>query len=227
MKLSKRLQTTAQMVPHHCRLADIGADRGELSYALLERKQVEHIILSDISPRSLQRAKILFQDAPFASHAAFRVGSGLTVLAPSEVDCAVLAGMGGDTVIGIFEEAPTVASALKTIIVQAMGNSHKVRRYFMNHHFTITAEAMVEEGGKCYTILKAEPGEMLWTEQELFGGKYLMAEKNPVLKQCLAKEIHDDKEVLSLLREKKQGQKRQEELQAKIAFYQEIEEVIK
>ena len=60
MKLSRRLQTVADLLPRGISLADVGADRGELSYYLLEQGKVTRAILSDSSRHSLERAKHLF-----------------------------------------------------------------------------------------------------------------------------------------------------------------------
>ena len=56
MKLSRRLQTVADLLPRGISLADVGADRGELSYYLLEQGKVTRAILSDSSRHSLERA---------------------------------------------------------------------------------------------------------------------------------------------------------------------------
>ena len=224
MKLSARLQAVFTMVPQGCRLADVGADRGELSYALLGKNRVEHIILTDISPYSLQRAKDLFAASPFLANTEFRVGSGFTVLTPQEVDCAVLAGMGGDTIVSILREAAPITADLATIIVQAMGKSHQVRRYFMENHFRIIEEAMVCEYGHFYTIIKAEPGEMTLSAKELYGGKHLIAAKHPLLKESLGREKKELANILAALRQQGQGEKRQQELKERIAFIEEIEE---
>ena len=226
MQLSPRLTAVAEMIPKNCRLADVGADRGEISYAPLEKELVSHIILCDISPNSLKRAETLFAPSPFLAKAEFRVGSGFTVLCPKEVDCAILAGMGGETIVGIFAEAPQVTASLSTIVVQAMGNSHAVRRYFSEHHFNITDEAMVYEDGHFYTIIKGEAGEMTLTDRELYFGKILLQKKDPLLKKRIAKEKGECCTILKMLQEKNRGEIRQKELQDRITFYEKTEEEI-
>ena len=60
MKLSQRLNAVKEMIPRGSVVADIGADRGELSLELIASGVSSRVILADISAKSLERAKVLF-----------------------------------------------------------------------------------------------------------------------------------------------------------------------
>ena len=101
------------MIPRGSVVADIGADRGELSLELIASGVSSRVILADISAKSLERAKVLFGEREERKKAEFRVGDGLAVLRPGEADAAVFVGMGGPTICEILKNSPEVVSSLK------------------------------------------------------------------------------------------------------------------
>lgn len=224
MKLSERLNAVKEFVPQGSVVADIGADRGELSLELIQSGVAPKVILADISAKSLERAKVLFGEREETKKAEFRVGDGLKVLSPGEVDVAVFAGMGGPTICMILENSPAVVASLKGMIIQAMGNSDKVRGTLLNMGFALKGETMIEEEGQFYFILYAVPGEQTLDETELFAGPYLLKEKNEVLKRYLQIEKEKAQRILMLLREKGEGMPRQQQLEADIAAITRAEE---
>lgn len=222
MLLSKRLTAVAALVPPCRVLADIGADRGELSYYLMEKSLVNKIILSDVSPNSLARAKELFQGTPFEQQCDFRQGDGFKILSPGEAETAVLAGMGGYTISKILEQGKDVVKALNTIVVQAMGNSPQTRLWFQNNGLKITGEKLVWEDKHYYTIIQAQPGTMSLNIQELYAGPLLLAEKNPLLRELIFKEKQEKENILRDLKNNDAGVKRQEILNGEINFLKDI-----
>lgn len=209
MKLSKRLCLAASFVPEGSIVADIGADRGELSYYLLKEGIAEKAILSDISPHSLDRAQRFFAGKKEASKADFRVGDGFSVLRPGEADVAVLAGMGGLTITDILWHDEDTVRSMSSLVIQAMGNSDKVRSCLRSLGFTLADEAMVEEEGQFYTIMRAVPGVADWDEIELFAGPVLLAKKDETLGRWLDRERIKSEALLKRLRERNEGGKRQ------------------
>ena len=216
MKLSQRLNAVKEMIPRGSVVADIGADRGELSLELIASGVSPKVILADISAKSLERAKVLFGEREERKKAEFRVGDGLAVLRPGEADAAVFAGMGGPTICEILKNSPEVVSSLKTMVIQAMGNSDKVRRTLLEMGFCLKAEAMVEEEGQFYFILCAVPGEQRLDETEIYAGPCLLQQKDETLKRYLTEEKEKARRILTVLREKGEGFRRQEQLEAEL-----------
>lgn len=214
MKLSERLNAVKEYLPHSMVIADIGADRGELSLCLLEEGIAKKVILTDISAKSLERARLLFAGKVEANQAVFRVGDGLTVLSPGEVDYAVFAGMGGRTINAILKKSPAVVGSFKGMVIQAMGNSDKVRAYLLQTGFAIQSETLVLEEGQYYTIIHTQPGRQKLSPVEIFAGPCLLAKSDPLLKVYLDAEKKKATTILNELRKRGNGQDRQKELEA-------------
>jgi tRNA (adenine22-N1)-methyltransferase len=214
MKLSERLNAVKQYIPQGIVVADIGADRGELSLYLLQENIAKKVILTDISEKSLYRAKQLFAGKKEAENADFRVGDGLAVLVPGEAEYAVFAGMGGLTIQKILTNAPDVAASLQGLIIQAMGNSNKVRAYLHEIGFAIIQETMILEENQYYTIIYACPGQQVLSPTEIFAGPCLLAKSDPLLKAYLNEEKKKAQAVLDRLLQRGEGASRREELTA-------------
>ncbi|MDO4542504.1 MAG: class I SAM-dependent methyltransferase [Bacillota bacterium] len=226
MKLSKRLATAAKFCSQADTIADVGADRGELSYFLLENGLAQKAILSDISQNSLNRAVMLFQNTPLWEKAQFRVGDGLSILNPGEADTIVMAGMGGQTICNILAQGKNVVSACRGLVIQAMGNSSQVRRWLQKSGFVITKEAMVKEGRHYYTIIRSQPGYMELTAAEIYAGPILLANKEPLLRELLEREIEERESTHSFLASKNQGRERQESLKGELKFLYSLRDML-
>ena len=91
-------------------VCEIGADHGYITYQLFKTKKIKFAFLTDISAKSLQKAKNLFANSKFASKVAFGVGDGLEALdkidqnifIKNPIEQIVIAGMGGKEIIQIL-----------------------------------------------------------------------------------------------------------------------------
>lgn len=220
--MTERLKEIASFLPADIWYGDIGADRGELAYALLAARQVRGAILGDISPRCLKRAEELFDEAPFRDQVCFRCGDGLTILAPGEVDYVVIAGMGGRTVCDILEKGNTVCKQLSGIIIQAMTDVPTVRQYLADHSFHLADEALLEEEGHFYTVLHAVPGLMPIDDFEVAAGPCLLAERHPLLPKLIEKELVERRDILKSLAHTGRGRERRQQLEREIEFWEEL-----
>ena len=212
MKLSQRLNAIKEYLPSCLVVADIGADRGELPLALLKDGIAQKVILADVSENSIRRAKELFAEEKETARADFRVGDGLSVLAPKEVEYAIFAGMGGLTICEILAHRPGVTAALRGLVIQAMGNSDKVRALINSMGFRIAGETMVFEEGQYYIIIHAVQGEQVLSPTDIFAGPCLLTQRDPLLRAYLNAEKARAQAVLVKLKKKGKGRFRQEEL---------------
>ena len=80
------------------------------------------------------------------------------MLKPGEADGAVIAGMGGSTIVQILEESPDVAKTLKFLIVQPMAGAPGLRRWACENGWRIADEALAEEPQHLYEIIMLVPG---------------------------------------------------------------------
>ena len=94
MDISKRLRTVASLV--RCEtMADIGTDHGYVPLYLYEQGKIKKALACDLNPGPLEKARENIQKMGAGQVIETRLGSGLTPVAPGEVECAVIAGMGG------------------------------------------------------------------------------------------------------------------------------------
>lgn len=202
MKLSKRLELVASMVPEKSRVADVGTDHGYIPIALVERGIAAGAIAMDLRPGPLERAKAHIYRAGLGEIINTRLSDGLSKLSPGEADVAVIAGMGGELIIHILENGRHVWQDMGRFVISPQSDLDKVRRYLKEQGFRFIDEAMVEEEGKFYTVMAVSQSEgVSWSPSWDNGcgclyGPVLIEKKDPVLIRFLHKEQKRIEEVL-------------------------------
>ena len=164
-RLKERLYTVATLVPKGARVADIGTDHGHLPIYLIREGICPFCLACDIKEKPLQNAmeNIAKSGTP---NIETRLGAGLTPVLPEEVDCITVAGMGGEVISSILEDAPWVRNEKYTLILQPMTSADALRRYLCEKGFIIESETAVEENRKIYSVLKVHfSGESLSADE--------------------------------------------------------------
>ncbi len=196
MGLSLRMQRVADMVEPCERAADIGCDHGYVSIYLVEQGIADHVLAMDVRKGPLSRAEANIRQKQLQTRIECRLSDGLERLQPGEADTILLAGMGGPLMIDILTKGSNKRLGTETLIVQPQSDIPEVRRYLHRIGYEITAEDMLQEDGKYYTVMKAKPSatatdadtDKLWSEAEEQYGKLLLEKQPPVLKQYLERE---------------------------------------
>ena len=174
IKLPPRLSCIAAMVPSGTALADIGTDHGLLPIRLLQEGRIRSAVASDIRSGPLARAKANAAESGVGI-IRFVLCDGLSGILPEEAETVVIAGMGGETIASILEAAPWVRT--RCLLLQPMSKPELLRRALGRVSMRITAEQLVKDNGKLYTVLKAVPGEPLTlTEAEEYVGAAALLE---------------------------------------------------
>ncbi len=187
MKLSKRLATIAALVPPGGRLADIGTDHAYLPVYLVTEGIVPSAVAGEVHEGPFRSAAEALAGVGLADRIDLRFGDGLAVLAPGEVDTAVIAGMGGATIVEILAARPEVTAALSCLVLQPMQGAGLVRRWLATAGWRLAAEALVEEDGRLYEVIAAAPGTAKEYEPILYDiGPLLWARRHPLLKGHVA-----------------------------------------
>lgn len=210
------------------RLADIGTDHAYIPIYLAQCGRIPEAVAMDVNRGPLERAEENIRGNGLEDRIKTRLSDGFAALGKGEADSAVIAGMGGGLMIRILKEGESIVRTLKECILQPQSEIEKVRAFLLEEGFLFIKEDMVEEDGKYYPMMKtAPPGTMagrslrtegVWDETELLYGRYLLQERNPVLRQYLEREIHIKRQILEGL----QGQdsprtaKRKQELEKEI-----------
>ena len=177
--LDKRLKKIFDLCPRCDVMADIGTDHGHLPVELIKQGKVNRAIACDISAPSLKKAEFSARFSGLSSKIETRLGSGLDKIGKDEVQCVVIAGMGGLLIADILKTAYEKIGN-EVFILQPMTSACELRRELSENGFCIYDEDMAEEGGKLYNIICVRKGEML--DYDFENGSKLLKKRHPLLK---------------------------------------------
>ncbi len=152
MRLSPRLQAVASRVSGKV-VADVGTDHGLLAAYLLAAGRCSRVIAIECAPGPADRARHCLA-LRCGVRAELRQGYGLEPVAPGEVDVAIIAGLGGDTMVETLAGARGKAPRF---ILQPMTRASRLRAWLLDHHFFVVEEEVVAEGRRLYDLLVAVP----------------------------------------------------------------------
>ncbi|MBP2659897.1 MAG: hypothetical protein H6Q69_2929 [Firmicutes bacterium] len=182
MRLVGRLAALAACVPRGARLADIGTDHAYLPIELVEKDVIVSAVAGDVHSGPYKAAKEHVEGLSLEGKISVRLGNGLAVLSPLEVDTVVIAGMGGQTIIEILTNHCEIVSSLKRLVLQPMVGAATVRRWLCENHWYVLEERLVQEEGRLYEIIVAEQGDSPRYEPVMYEiGQKLWDEKSPLL----------------------------------------------
>ena len=188
LQLQPRLQCIASLVPQGARLADVGTDHGYLPVWLLQHGRIESAIASDINALPLDHARATAREYSVTERMDFRLCPGLAKIKAEECDAIAIAGMGGETILGILEAAPWTHEGVHTLILQPQSAGQALRQYLAGHGFLIEREALAQDGHFLYTVLRAKKGTMPpLTPGQQYATPQLLAEGGPLLGAYLAR----------------------------------------
>ena len=156
--LQPRLQLLADMVPAGSRLADVGTDHGYLPVYLLQKGRINTAIASDIGAEPLQHARQTAEEYGVMG-IDFRLCPGLDAIAPEEADTIVIAGMGGETIQMILENASWTAQGTHLLLLQPMTKVEFLRKWLVDNYYYFTEERLVFDKGHLYPVFAVRGGE--------------------------------------------------------------------
>ena len=213
IKLSQRLQAIADFVPLGSRVADVGTDHGFLPCYLAQTGQAVQAFACDINTQPLALARKNVVDYQVAHIVGTRLGNGLAVIEPGEVDVVTIAGMGGSLMIEILDAAPLVVDKLKRIILQPNVGAEAVRVWAEKNRWHIVQEELVRENDRFSVIIAMEPGRNLqaMTPVELFLGPDLLKKQHPLLGLYISEEWDKTQRVLAQLAQSDSEESRHKE----------------
>lgn len=193
MKLSKRLQAVADMIPKTNTLADVGTDHGFIPIYAIKNKIANKAIAMDINDGPLERAKQHIIDESLEDKIDCRLSDGLANLSTNEADTIVIAGMGGDLICKIL----SCDFATKHLILSPHTHVEKVRFFLRNHGFNIVDENMVIDDNKFYNIIRADYVGVNHQDTDLndYFGEILLKNKSSVLRTYLEKEYEKYRDI--------------------------------
>jgi tRNA (adenine22-N1)-methyltransferase len=212
IKLSKRLNCIAEKVIDCESLADIGTDHGKLPISLLMNEIIKRAIFCDINEGPIAIAIQNINKENLKGQYEIRIGNGIEKLEYSEVDCIVIAGMGGLLIKDILTKDLKKTRSFKKIILQPRSNEEKLRKWILENSFLIVDEELVREGkficqvitidlsasdkqiDKCKFNNLDNNGYMVW-EQEF--SPILFKKFDPLLPELISRKIKIGKNIIN------------------------------
>lgn len=133
--------------------ADIGTDHAYIPIKLAE--QGMRVIASDIKSGPLESGRRNAKE--HGQEIEFRLGGGISVIEPGEVETIIIAGMGGEMIERIISERENVARA-SLLVLQPMNSQYELRKYLKENNFQIICEDIATEGFKVYNLMVVKSG---------------------------------------------------------------------
>ena len=206
----KRLETILSFVEKGAIVADIGTDHAQLPILLVERNICNKVYACDEKKGPLSIAEENIKSKGLSDKIETILSDGFAHI-PMDIDMAVIAGMGYYTAKMILENAQNRLYLLNKIIVQINVDSHLMRNWINENHYTILEEKYVNERNKDYEIIsfttQIEGKEL--SEEEIYLGPKLMKEKS---EEILAYYLKKEDKISSLLKLKKKQDEAYKEL---------------
>ncbi|ORX24346.1 SAM-dependent methyltransferase [Thermoanaerobacterium sp. PSU-2] len=221
MKLSQRLNSIVKMIKLHSKVADIGTDHGYIPVYLYLNGISDYIIASDVKSASLNKAIDVIKKHNLSENIIVRLGDGLSVLRPNEVDTAVIAGMGGILISDILEKDKSIASTVERFILQPMTASDHLRRYIYENGYLIVDEDLVFEKGKFFEIIAVEHGKGNVHDEIFYEiGEKLFQKRHPLLKDYISYKIGKLKKIFDEVSKSNESDLLKEDILNKIKKYE-------
>ncbi|TMU86031.1 tRNA (adenine-N(1))-methyltransferase [Bacillus sp. BHET2] len=229
-QLSKRLETVVSYIPENSKIADIGSDHAYLPCYAVNKGIASFAVAGEVVKGPYLSAKKQVEDAQLTKKVEVRLGNGLEVLAPGEVDCITIAGMGGALIASILEAGKDKLSNGPRLILQPNVSASSIRTWLMDNEWSLIGEDILEEDDKLYEIVIAEKGDPRANysnemEKELLLGPFLMNDQSEAFKKKWNQELHQWKKIINNMERAEKTDalvKRKRELIQKIQMVEEV-----
>ena len=196
--LTPRLKMIASLVPKCASLCDIGTDHAYVAIYLAKKGVAEKIIAADIRKGPLAQADKNIAAFELTDKIETRLSDGFSAIGENEVECAIIAGMGGETIAEILENE----KGCKYFVLQMQSAHKELRQYLSTHGYVIEKEEVCREGNKMYTALLATRGEgKSYSETELEIGPYLIKNTPPLFYDYVRYRLYEIDSILEKIGE--------------------------
>lgn len=170
-------------------VADVGTDHGFVPICLVERGIAARALALDVREGPLARAREHVKEHGLERQIDLRLGDGLKPLVPGEADMVILSGMGGELMLRILREKSCVRTSVRRWLFSPQSELALFRHGLAELGLSICYEVMMEEDGKYYTMMVAEPGTMSYPEEYCYRyGQALIQSGSPILQEYLKRE---------------------------------------
>ena len=166
--MNGRLLTVASLIRPGSRAADIGTDHALLPVYLVRNGICPFVVASDIREGPLQMAARNVSRTGLTEQITLIRTDGLRGIELFQPDDIVIAGMGGETVARILNEAAWIKDTRIRLLLQPMTKPELLREYLCRNGFAILRERAVRDRGHLYAVMAAAYTGGVCHEPELF-----------------------------------------------------------
>lgn len=126
-------------------VADVGAGDGQLARHLAGRGL--RVIATERRPGPYARLRAAVPGLEC------RLGEGLDVLLPGEVEGAIVAGVGGHSIARLIERSPAVVRRLDWLVLQPQQHADHLCSWLAVQGYRVEARWTATQGRRSYTVL--------------------------------------------------------------------------
>lgn len=173
----KRLETITKYIGETDIVADIGCDHGYLLQMAIKNKNIKKGYAIDNKQGPLNSAK---NNLDKFDNVDFILSDGLKNVNNLDINCVVIAGMGGMLINSIINDSIDKFKRINKLILCPNRNVDKVRLFLVENGFKIIDEDIVFEDGKYYELIIATIGEQKLSLNEMFFGPILLEKKSNI-----------------------------------------------
>lgn len=169
--LDMRLKTAMNYVTQGGVAADIGTDHAYLPCRLIQENISRFCIASDIKPEPLNSAKRTVDSFCLQDKIKLILCDGLSKFDNDDIEKItdiIIAGMGGEMIVSIIDNADWLKSDKYNLILQPMTKSDILRKYLCENGFEIIDETACVAKNKHYTVMNVKYCGGVISYDELF-----------------------------------------------------------
>ena len=203
--MDNRLLFVAKLIDGVNTVCDIGTDHAFLPIYLIENNKAKRVIASDINLAPLNVGQKNVIKAGVADKIELRLSCGFENYKVNEFDLAVIAGMGGETIAEIIDNAKIPLNM--PLILQPMTCCDRLIDYLNDNGFGIIEHIAVKSDGRIYNIIKViKNGEK--NDSPIFNIVGKLDKTDPVALELLNKKL---KSLIKMVNAIKGVERRQQE----------------
>ena len=148
-----------EAIPKGLSVADVGADHARLAIALVASGRAPFAVVVERLEAPLGVARGAIRRAGLSGRIDLRLGDGLAALERGEVRAVCLAGIGARSIAEILSRERGVRDALSRLVLQPLLDARPLRRLLRTEGWRLVDESLVQEAGRLYEVIVAEPGD--------------------------------------------------------------------
>jgi tRNA (adenine22-N1)-methyltransferase len=178
-KMSPRLKKIYNLAEGEPAIWDVGTDHGYLPVSLILGGGVGYAVASDINRGPIESASATAQRFGVEDKMELRLCDGLSGEIPDRLSTVIIAGMGGETIINICENAPWIIERNIRLLLQPMTSIAKLREFIYSGKYRVLGEHLIQEKDKIYVIMDIVGGGSTehFTYLDTRIGKYTIKEE--------------------------------------------------